>query len=93
MIEHTNGKLKLNTRSQFRRALNLYIQPQQPPENLPEILMNININGADIEMSGGGWGHGVGLSQYGAKGMAEQGILYTRILSTYYTDTQLTAIY
>ena len=93
MIEHTKGKLKLNTRSQFRRALNDYIKPEQQPENLPEILMNININGTDIEMSGGGWGHGVGLSQYGAKGMAEKGLQYTKILSTYYAGTQLTAVY
>src|SRR5262249_35509771 len=69
MIEHNNGKLKLNTRTQFRHAVNEYIKPGQTPENLPEILMNININGTDIEMSGGGYGHGVGMSQFGAKGM------------------------
>jgi stage II sporulation protein D len=93
MIEHTKGRLKLNTRAQFRRAINQYVQPMQQPENLPEILMNININGDSIEMSGGGWGHGVGLSQYGAKGMAEKGIAYSRILTTYYVNTQLTTIY
>ncbi len=34
-----------------------------------------------------GWGHGVGMSQYGAKGMAEQGFTYEQILSYYYTGT------
>jgi stage II sporulation protein D len=93
MVEHTKGRLKLNTRAQFRRAINQYVKPAQQPENLPEILINININGDSIEMSGGGWGHGVGLSQYGAKGMAEKGIAYSKILMSYYVNTQLTTIY
>ena len=36
-----------------------------------------------------GYGHGVGLSQYGAKYMAEQGADYTEILSHYYPGTVL----
>lgn len=36
-----------------------------------------------------GYGHGVGLSQYGAKYMAEQGADYTQILAHYYPDTVL----
>ena len=36
-----------------------------------------------------GYGHGVGMSQYGAGYMAESGDDYTVILSHYYTDTQL----
>ena len=37
-----------------------------------------------------GYGHGVGLSQYGAKYMAEQGSGYQEILSHYYQGTKLT---
>ncbi len=33
---------------------------------------------------GGGWGHGVGLSQYGAKGQAEEGRTAEEILQHYY---------
>ena len=36
-----------------------------------------------------GFGHGVGMSQYGAKVMAEQGADYTEILAHYYTGTEL----
>lgn len=36
-----------------------------------------------------GYGHGVGLSQYGAKYMAEQGATYIEILTHYYTGTEL----
>ncbi len=35
--------------------------------------------------SGRGWGHNVGMSQYGAKAMAEQGKTYKEILQFYYT--------
>ena len=43
--------------------------------------------------SGEGWGHGVGMSQYGAKGMAEKGFSYDEILMHYYTDTHLEKAY
>jgi stage II sporulation protein D len=36
-----------------------------------------------------GYGHGVGMSQYGANGMAEQGYSFDRILMHYYTGIQL----
>ena len=36
-----------------------------------------------------GYGHGVGLSQWGAKAMAEQGADYADILAHYYPGTQL----
>ncbi|MBE7023726.1 MAG: SpoIID/LytB domain-containing protein [Ruminococcaceae bacterium] len=43
--------------------------------------------------SGEGWGHGVGMSQYGAKGMAEAGFDYEEILTHYYTGTHLEKAY
>lgn len=36
-----------------------------------------------------GYGHGVGLCQYGAKGMAEQGYDYLSILKHYYTGVEI----
>ncbi|NLG85411.1 MAG: SpoIID/LytB domain-containing protein [Firmicutes bacterium] len=38
---------------------------------------------------GRGWGHGVGLSQWGAKGLAEQGYTYIDILKYYYQGTEV----
>jgi stage II sporulation protein D len=38
---------------------------------------------------GRGWGHGVGLSQWGAKALADQGWDFKRILSFYYPGTTL----
>ena len=39
---------------------------------------------------GGGWGHGIGMSQYGAYGYAQNGRGYRDILAHYYQGTRLT---
>ncbi len=39
-----------------------------------------------------GYGHGVGMSQYGANGMAEEGKGYKEIVSYYYQDVEITTI-
>lgn len=41
------------------------------------------------EITGGGYGHGVGMSQNGAKGMANAGKNYKEILSYFYKDVEL----
>jgi stage II sporulation protein D len=46
-------------------------------------------HGQRFVISGHGWGHGVGLSQYGADGLAIHGWSYTRILGHYYPGTKL----
>ncbi len=43
----------------------------------------------DLAVRGEGWGHGVGMSQYGARALAERGYDYTQILGFYYPDTRL----
>ena len=40
-------------------------------------------------VSGRGWGHGVGMSQYGALGYAQDGWTYDQILGHYYTGAEL----
>ncbi|MHB1244230.1 MAG: SpoIID/LytB domain-containing protein [Gaiellaceae bacterium] len=40
-------------------------------------------------VSGRGWGHGVGMSQYGALGYANEGWTYGQILAHYYTGAEL----
>ncbi len=42
-----------------------------------------------LTIRGAGFGHGVGMSQYGAKGLAENGSSYRDILAHYYTGTQV----
>ena len=40
-------------------------------------------------ISGRGWGHGVGMSQWGANGFARRGVDYRRILGHYYRGTSI----
>jgi stage II sporulation protein D len=44
---------------------------------------------ADLLIAGGGYGHGVGMSQEGALGYAEHGFGYQQILAHYYSGTAL----
>jgi len=47
------------------------------------------INSERFLISGSGWGHNVGMSQYGAKAMAELGFTYDEILKFYYTGVDV----
>ena len=46
----------------------------------------------DVVFEGFGWGHGVGLCQWGAYFMAKQGYSYKEILKYYYPGSELTPI-
>jgi stage II sporulation protein D len=54
-----------------------------------------NAAGAVIGVTffGGGWGHGVGMCQVGAFGMALDGATYEEILKKYYKGIELTRLY
>lgn len=45
-----------------------------------------------IVLRGSGWGHGVGMSQWGAKGMAEAGYNERQILEHYYPGAMITDV-
>ena len=45
-----------------------------------------------IVLRGGGFGHGIGMSQYGAKAMAEQGFDYKAIIEYYYENVVVKAL-
>ncbi|MGH9970525.1 MAG: SpoIID/LytB domain-containing protein [Pyrinomonadaceae bacterium] len=46
-----------------------------------------------FSFTGRGWGHGVGMCQVGAYGLARQGFSYEQILKTYYSGIDLTRLY
>lgn len=48
----------------------------------------IECSGGQVTFVTSGYGHGVGMSQYGANGMAEQGYTFDRILTHYYTGVE-----
>ncbi len=43
--------------------------------------------------TGRGWGHGVGMCQYGAYGLAKMGVKYDEIIKHYYTGVDVTKAY
>ncbi len=59
------------------------VAPKLDKDGLPEFFV----------FQGGGWGHGVGMSQTGAAGMAARGSSFREILSYYYPGTELVKKY
>ncbi len=53
-------------------------------------VQKINIKDSpSVTFIGKGWGHGVGMSQYGANSLAKKGYKYDQILKYYYTDIEV----
>lgn len=47
----------------------------------------------DLTIDGGGWGHAIGMCQFGAIGRARAGQKHDQILRTYYAGTRITDLY
>ena len=60
---------------------------------LKSTMFDIVISGDEVVIKGYGWGHGIGLSQYGAQAFAEKGHTYEDILVHYYKGTTLKRLY
>ncbi len=56
-------------------------------------LNRARFHGRSLQISGRGWGHGVGMSQWGAHRMAGKGWKVREILGHYYPGTNLTKMY
>ena len=91
--------VKITKRSPTNRILNLKINNQDFASR--ELYNKLSLkstdfviiqNGSNIIIKTKGYGHGVGMSQYGALGMAKQGKTYEEILSHYYKDTKIKKI-
>jgi stage II sporulation protein D len=80
-IIHSEGKLKLNA-YQFRVAIDAW-------EIKSHGFSSIRKHGKKFYFKGKGWGHKVGLCQWGAKVMAENGKSYKRILEHFYPGTKI----
>lgn len=52
----------------------------------------IELYGDTIKLTTKGYGHGVGMSQYGALGMAKKGYTYEEILKHYYQNVSITKL-
>ena len=60
---------------------------------LPSACFAIVPEGQSYVLHGGGYGHGIGMSQNGANGMAEAGMNYVDILMKFYQNITIENIY
>lgn len=61
----------------------------EEPESAVTAIGPVGQQAAGLTVEGGGYGHAVGLSQWGANGMALRGKTYQEILAHYYQGTQI----
>lgn len=60
--------------------------------DLRSTLFRVQTDGNNIQVYGRGFGHGLGLSQWGAYSLAKQGVRYQQILGHYYQQAILSRI-
>jgi len=80
VIKHKNGTLKLNS-YKFRITVDPWLIKST-------MISDITKQKDKFIFKGNGWGHKVGLCQWGAKNLAEQGYKYDKILTFYYPGTK-----
>ena len=83
--------------SEFRRALGLRstmiaISPRGETATTASLTPIAATFPAFFEIQGRGYGHGVGMSQWGAAALASQNYSYQQILSHYYRNTSLAVV-
>jgi stage II sporulation protein D len=61
------------------------------PSTVPSVRFLPEVSDDEVVLAGRGWGHGVGLGQYGALGRAMDGATYTEILAAYYRGLRPTS--
>ena len=99
------GKLKsikITRRTDTKRATNLAVKTAKGTKTVPCgkfraatgikscKITKISIGGKEVTFKGRGSGHGVGMCQDGANGMAKAGKSYKQILKNYYPGAELT---
>lgn len=67
--------------------------PQPDKEQQPPPAEMFSRNPIALQISGYGYGHGVGLSQWGAREMAQKGSTYKEIIAHYYPGSELIKLY
>lgn len=93
------GEMKVVERTSSGRPKTLVVDEQQFPAVAVRDLLGLRstnftwkLQDSSIAFTTTGYGHGVGMCQYGAKGMAEHGYNYQTILGHYYTGVEVAGI-
>ncbi|MFH1708285.1 MAG: SpoIID/LytB domain-containing protein [Planctomycetota bacterium] len=88
-VRHANGVAVLNA-NDFRLAT---IRNLPGKKRLRSMRCKIENTPTAVRFTGSGWGHGVGMCQWGAKGMADAEHDFIRILKYYYTGCGFRKLY
>lgn len=83
-VRHATGDIEISGED-LRKAIGY--------DRLKSTMFTVEITDGLFIFSGKGSGHGVGLSQWGAKGMAEKGYNYTDILRYFYPGARIERAY
>ena len=83
-IVHAGGTKRINA-NDFRILVG--------PNDLRSTAFRVKDKGSSFVFEGSGWGHGVGLCQYGTQDMAKSGFKWFDILKHYYPKIDLVKIY
>jgi stage II sporulation protein D len=83
-VQTDKGSFELTGRA-FRRAVSL--------RRVRSTSFDVRPRRGGITLVGRGYGHGVGMCQWGASGMAKTGRSYTQILQHYYRGAELRRLY
>src|SRR5438128_5828998 len=91
------GRSDTLARSDFRSSINAWAHCLDParyptftssgyrlPQTVPSKWFSTSNSGSSVVLTGRGWGHGVGMVQWGAYGKALRGVSYQDILGAYY---------
>jgi stage II sporulation protein D len=62
------------------------------PNNVRSIKFEVYVSGVKLVLKGFGWGHGVGMCQWGSYGLAQRGRTAEEILKFYYPGAEVTTI-
>lgn len=76
-----SGRKISKSGTDFRRAMGY--------DHIKSTNFRVAVEGSYIKFSGSGSGHGVGMCQWGAKGMADKGYTYRQILQHFYRGVKI----
>lgn len=68
------------------------LAPTAPADATPSDPPVTTVGATTLTVSGDGWGHGHGMSQWGAQGAALQGLTHRQILAFYYPGTHMSSL-
>ncbi len=97
--ENLDEKIQLGEVSEGGKIKTIFIDNKQLTGREMRSLFNLNStnfsfiqSGNEIEIVTTGYGHGVGMSQWGAEGMADEGYNCKEILKHYYTGVEIVSM-